>query len=425
MSRLRRHLITVLVGLLLALPIVYLFMVRPMMQLDAELQAAKTSLDIHDLADAQAHLEAVLKLRPDHGEAHYLLAQTLRRQEQYSQAQEHLDRARRYEWIAELIELEERLARAQRYGPRGENEQILGTWIVIRHPEERVIFDALVRGYRTIYNLNAAMQTLNRWIERYPDDWRAYAMRAEIRELADYGDATRADYDKALSLRPTAYPVHRDYGLLLLHRHIDVNRAAKHLEAALVGMPEDVTVMTALAECDRQNGNLQLAQQRLATVLQHQSGFGPALRLIGEMELHAGNTAMAIDYLERAQRATPADRDALYQLEQAYRKGGTPEQVATTTHQREQMEADMRELVVLLGQTLEKPSDADLRQRIGACMLRLHREDEAVAWFNSALGEQPNHVASHRALADYYRDHQQPNQAEMHRQQAESPMEKR
>ena len=54
-------------------------------------------------------------------------------------------------------------------------------------------------------------------------------------------------------------------------------------------------------------------------------------------------------------------------------------------------------------QLLDDPSKTELRYQIGVELLRVGRDETAVAWLSSALLEKPDHKPSHRALAAYYR----------------------
>ena len=62
-----------------------------------------------------------------------------------------------------------------------------------------------------------------------------------------------------------------------------------------------------------------------------------------------------------------------------------------------------------IAELAQRPDDAELRFSIGDTHLRFGNIEDGLMWLNSALEIDPNHVASHLSLADFYQQHMSGN----------------
>jgi adenylate cyclase len=169
---------------------------------------------------------------------------------------------------------------------------------------------------------NAAARThFEKAIELDPNYSAAYTALAKVYAQATYGGATYSrklgitlfdGYAKAWRLlelgmsEPNAdYHVLRSWLALKKHQH---DRAIAEAERALELNPNDVEALEALAEALIYAGQ-PMAGTELAerAIRQNPTSLGRALYLMGTAEFALGNSAKALEYLERATRQAPKE----------------------------------------------------------------------------------------------------------------------
>ena len=172
----------------------------PPANIDYHWEQAKEASDKGDLAIAKSHLEAILTLNPLNARAQFLMARTCRRDRDPSAAM-HLSLAQSLGSPYQQILLEKRLEQAES-GDTWSVEEALLDELNRLPPEERLILEALVKGYLNNFRFLDAVELATPWIERYPHDGLAYLYRARAYQgLGRWGDAIK-DYREALKILP-------------------------------------------------------------------------------------------------------------------------------------------------------------------------------------------------------------------------------
>jgi tetratricopeptide (TPR) repeat protein len=384
---------------------------------------AEQALANLDLARAGEHFRAYLALHPDSAEAHFALARTLRRAEDYSAANRHLREAARLGWLRELIDLERLLQEVELSGARGPARDMLQAYVQARHPDEKFILESLFKADRKSLNLQQATGWLNTWVERHPDDWHPRLWRGEILKSFTQFDQARADYQRLLELKPDHSEALLQLGLIALVGRGDYAEAQGYLERYLEQHPEHPEALLGLARCQKGRGELEAAAATARSVLEKQPGNGEAAYLLGSIEADRGRFEEALPWLKRAEAGGAEPRGTANQLGLVLRRLGKSEEASAYERKFATLnEANQKLEKALLG-VLKEPYNPALRHQIGSIHMDLGKTELAVKWFLSALQQDPAHAPSHRALADHFAKQADPhsqNLAVVHRRLAEA-----
>ncbi|MDB5307279.1 MAG: tetratricopeptide repeat protein [Gemmataceae bacterium] len=414
-----RRLLVVVLVILAVMGWVGYAVVAPEWRADRAIALAEQVAAEGDYDRARGYLDEVLKVRPASGQARFLMARTCRRADDLTAAAAHLREAKRLGWVPDAVEVEEHLIEAQEVGPRGPNEATLQLLALTHHPDERVILEALAKGYRNVHRPEAAVKWLGIWITRYPDDWLPRQWRGEILEAFNLTDDARADYQRALELRPAAIAARRRLGRLELTEKQNPAAAAEHFTAFLEAVPEDPDGLLGLAECRRTQGDPDGARGLLDRLLGRDPGNARGCLECAALEADAGRPASALTWMARAEAAFPDEPQPHYRLALLLARLDRPDDAARHMRRFHELDEGYRRIAALTKQLLGDPASADRRGQIGAEFLRLGRTESALAWFFSALNEDPGHRPTHRALAEHYQKTGQSVLAARHRQHAE------
>jgi len=386
------------------------------------LRAAQRALQRPDLADAKAHLQVCLALSPNSAEGHYLAAQAARRSGDYEQAEQYLNACVRLGCAEEAIQLERSLAHAQR-GELAGVEEYLVSGTDKDQAEAILILEALTQGYLKTYRLADALHCLDIWLQRQPNNVQAWVWRGEVKERRNGNAEAVQAYQRALEIEPDNDNV-RFHLAQALARSDRAEEAQMHFLDLEQRQPDNPEVLLGLARCQRSLGRVDEARQLLEQVLANDPGSPPAPRLtvfaealgeLGKLELQTGRLVAAENWLRRAAARTPFDRDTLYNLYQCLLQRGKKAEASSYLEKAEKVAADRQRLAELTRAIAANPKDPALRHEAGLICLRNGQEQDGVRWLRSALGEDPMHRPTHRALAEYFQTVGQAQRAAYHR----------
>src|SRR5438105_10160138 len=178
-------------------------------------QQALQALEAADFPQAKTHLAQCLEVWPIHAEAHFLMARTCRRANDYSGWQVHLRRAEVLGWDKDSLRLERDLMQAQRGNLRGVENSLLDHLDSLP-PEEEVIREALAKGYLKTQLLDALLELTRTWVERYPDHWQPRLFRGRVFQLGHSTDRAIAEFRHVLERKPDHLEAHLELAEALM-----------------------------------------------------------------------------------------------------------------------------------------------------------------------------------------------------------------
>lgn len=393
-------------------------------QLDAAYhwREAQRAAEAGRFLDAREHLRRCLEIWPTSGETHFVMARVCRRGGDYVEARHHLALARQYHWPGPAVDLELLLLDVQVNGARGPDAVTLQHFVLSnKHPDEKLILEALVKGYIHNFYLREADYWLNYWVETHPDDWFAYYWRGQLRERFGKLEEACADYREALRLSPGQLDAALRLAQVLQQKGIDLNEARQLFELYLQRYPTDGPALLGLARCHRGLGDAAAAKSVLERISPDNPSYAKALLVQALLECDLENYAQALSHLREAERLNPNEPDIVHQLAEVLHKLGRPEEARPYAERHKQLEADLRELGEITRTLLGAPADVEKRYRAGVILLRVGEED-GIRWLLTVLREDPNHRPTHEALAEFYSKSSVPEHrplAELHRRRVQ------
>jgi tetratricopeptide (TPR) repeat protein len=369
-----------------------------------------------DFDQARAHLALCLEVWPNSGETHFLAARAARRDGAYDETRNHLHRAKELGWVPEALDLEWALLKAQT-GDTAEVQGMLLAWVDDGHPESVLILEALVKGYLQTYNLVAATDCLDMWLDREPDNPQAHMWRGEVRDIMrKYKDAL-ADYQRVVDLAPDRNDARLKLGERLLHAR-RAGDAAPHFETLYERQPGEPAVLLGLARCRHEQARSDEACRLLDALLEARPRDGSALGLRGKIEFDAGHYTEAERWLRRAVAVVPYEYEVVYSFVLVLRQNKKTEEAEDWDARRDRIDADLERINLLMRAIVSYPTDPTPRHEAGMILLRNGQEEAGLHWLANALEQDPNYRPSHELLAEYFEKHGQPEKAAQHRRAA-------
>lgn len=385
----------------------------------SHLRAARQAAERRDFDAARSHWACCLYICPEDADLRLEAARTARRAGAFAEAEEHLDACRRLIPDSRSLALESTLLDAQRgaWSPAEESQ----LWALVRQndPDTTLILEAMAGGYLYSYRMNSALDCLQLWLQREPDNVQALVWRGWIRESQEQVSPALEDYRRVVQLDPGDLKTQQRLGdLLFLSGRLQ--EAVEQFEALCRRRPPPPEALLGLARCRRRLGQGEEARRLLDEFLSDHPRDVVALIERGRLAEEVGQLGEAERWLRRAVEADPANRDAHYALGQCLQQAGRQEEAAKELEEADRINDDLQRLYALRVAVAGKPADPDLRCEAGVICLRHGQVEEGLRWLNGALQFDPHHAASHRALADYYERTGQPEKAAPHRRALES-----
>ncbi len=362
--------------------------------------AAQRALAQGNLALARPHLVVCLAAWPSSAQVHSLAAQAARRGGAYDDAEQHLRECARLQGRTETVELEWALLRAQR-GDLAPVEGYLLDCVRQDQEETPLILEALTKGYAQTYHLPRALQCVEQWLQRQPDNVQALFWRGLIRDRLYHFDLAMEDFRQVVDLDPEQ----DEARLHLAEGLIDAGQAQEaleHFQRLAARQPENVVVLMGLARCQCDLGELDEAERLLDTLLNAQPQFGLALVERGQLAVQRNQPDEAEKWLRKAIGVVPHNHRANYLLYQHLQARGKADEAQVYLKRADEIAADQKRLLQLTREMTAFARDLSRCAEVGTILLRNGHDQEGLRWLSSILQEDPRHRPTHEALADYY-----------------------
>jgi len=378
---------------------------------------AQQAAEVEDWPRVREHLEACRGMWQYSSAWHLAYGRTLRYMGEGTLARQHILQAERLGHVASEVALEKALLRFLEGDPTAEKE----LWERYSRGEvadAMQIVPVLVPRLLAQFRLPEAGPLSAQWVQLQPQSVTAWKYRAQILErLHPNSDETVAAWRQWWLLSPQDRAARLGLVRLLLQRRERLEEVAALLEEHGQQSPEDEEGRLLLAECRVLQGNSEAALALLHTVIAAGTQEARAYWLRGRWYLQVGDWSRATSDLRRAVELDPSFPDAWYNLFQALQQSGAPaEEVRQAEERWRRCDQDLRQAGLLARRIGEQPWDPDLRQQLGELFLRNGKDTEGLRWLHSALQIRPDHLATHRTLAEYHERHGRPDLAAPHRQ---------
>ncbi len=412
---------------------------------DQQREQARLAIDDGDWETAKAHLTSYLSLRPQDGEAHFLLARVYRRArvEDFAQARHHLEEARRLGWSRQEAALEGLMLTFQEHGASRDAEQPLAEHVRSPGVDDALVYEALARGCIHANRQDAANAWLNAWVERRPDDWYAHFWRGAFFEYQNKPNLAVADFQLVRGKRPQDEEVRLHLGLMLVQSGYNYEETLGYLESYHQRHPGDADARVALATCRRSLGQWESARSLLDSVIADHPHHEGAILGLAMLALDRGDDDEALTWLRRLEplayqshyeenldrlgrlQPVPDNMNVPDQLRQVFhllakvlRRKGCHSEAEGYERRATQLRADSNALSQVMEEQKRLPPDVDRMYRIGLLFLRLEMGEDGAYWLGRVLEERPGDRRAHEALAKYYASRKDPESQQRAREHA-------
>jgi Flp pilus assembly protein TadD len=366
---------------------------------DHHLRAARQAQERHDLAQARAHLELYLELRPNSAAEHFEAGRVARRTGDFDGMDRHLAAARKLGWPEQAIGDEATLAAVQRGQIGVAHRSRLRGAVDAGSPDSAVILEALAQGYLRTFEIRLALDCLEEYLQRDPDDARALLWQGESRERLRDVPGAKDSYGHAVELDPDNEDAHLRLANLLIGDQSRAAEALAHYQFLEERRPGDPAVLLGLARCHIQLGDSAEAVRILDDLVRAYPGDAQALGERGRLAIVQGATAEAEGLLRRAIEVDPHDAKLCFALARCLERQGNETEARRWDERRVRIEADLDLIKAAMNRVFASPQDPALRTEVGAILLRNGQEREADRWLRSALDQDSHYEPARRLLA--------------------------
>jgi tetratricopeptide (TPR) repeat protein len=371
-------------------------------------------------AEARQHLDVCLWLWPHSPAVHLLAARAARRIGDYQAAEKHLRQCQSDQAPVSAEMLLEWAMLHVCTGDLQEHEQYLQSQLRKDPSRGPLVWEALAEGYLRMYRILDAVRCLDRWLEVEPDNVQAFFLRGSVYRQVQAVQKAVPDFRRVVELDPGRDDA-REYLASGLLDTGHCTEALPHLERLLRQRPGDPDLRVRLARCHDGLEHPDQARELLDAVLAEHPDYGPALRTRGQMARQARQPEEAEKWLRRAARVMPYDYQVQYALYEALKDQGKGDDAREQLARAQQVK-DRRERLADIShrKMSERPYDPALHCELGTLLIELGHRDLGARWLRSALQKDPNYQPAHAALAGYYEEEGDPEQAAHHRQLADT-----
>lgn len=405
------------VAAVLALSGYWLWEVTPGARFRRAYAATERALSEFDFTRARQSAADCIRLRPEDPTARLLAAQAARRDGDLDEA---TDRLRQYHDLIGDTNETERLEWAMLDAQRGSVHQIvhfLIECVEIRHPASERILESLVIGCIHTYQFDLAGFWIHELLERFPKNPVGRLVRAQTGETLGHRDKAIDTLRELIADFPKYAKARLQLAQLLLQAQ-EYTEAATQFEVLNKDEPQNAIVLLGLSRCRILQGRGDDAKPLIRMLEEHYSNLSEALLECGRFANSEGRFADAERLLQRALDLAPSDHEIRLQLGVCLEQIGRRPEAIQHLERAKQIEADLARMEKVVEAIVKNPTDPTPRLEAAQICLRNGQDAEGLRWLEGVLERHPNHKEAHKALADYYSNHGNVQQADYHRRRS-------
>ena len=382
-------------------------------RVEREMRAVRAALRDFDVESALPLAERVVRLAPENGESHMLLARVQRRLGRLSEVRRSLDQAAQLGIRQDRIDREEQMALAQ-VGQLEAALPHLPKLLADPRQDGPDICEAFANGFFLAYRFGEAFQILDAWEKDYPTDPQPYLFRGLYAVQSEGLKEAAEQYGKAFQLAPQRWEIRLHYAesLMNLHRANDAVEVLRTMPATrTLEKKVQLTWGRALTEI----GDFEEAEIVLRQVLETNSDDPDALLAVSRLELDANRPSAALPLLEKAIALRGYDSGIRFAHGNALRLLGRQEEangefafVAKATKAVEQRQRLKERLAVNF-------SDIEARYEMADLALEFSPQADRLFWLRSIVELDPSQKHAHQLLSVVYAERGELEEANRHR----------
>jgi tetratricopeptide (TPR) repeat protein len=392
------------------------FLLAPHLWAEYHWWQAQRSLKEYQFPEAVGHLQCCLQIWPRSAATHFQIGRAYRRQGDIANAREHLQKAYVLRYPVDDLQLEFHLIEAQTGAVQAVEPKLIA-YLAESHPDELLIYEALVKGYWQHSFFVEGYHWATKWIQRFPKDWNAYYFRALVLERGQKFREAVEDFTRVLELNPN----HFDARLHLADMLVHVKRLPEALEqykACAQQHPDSAYAGVGIGRCLMLLGRDAEARSAFESLLtkpgaDRDKNLADGFRMYGQLEAQQDRPEAALPLLKKAVALAPTNSQANRHLAAVLRTLGQDAeaqrcedkaQITDRTYIRlDQIVTELGQIGPLVSDPAKKRA-VELRYEAGMSLLRIGHDEDGVGWLVSASQIDGTHEKTKKALKDYYNE---------------------
>lgn len=384
--------------------------------------AAQNDISQERIIEARRHLEFCARVWPRSADVHFLAARSARSVGDLTAAESYLARCKELEGgTTERVQLENLLIRVQ----SGQVDDLAtGLFEAVErgHPDAAEIMKTIALTYILRQRYKPASACLSLWIEKQPNNPRAYYWRGWALERLANNKAAMQDYQKALELDPGFMEVRLRVVEMLIEDKL-APEAVPHLDLLMKQAPNNPQVQARLGMCRFLEGRTDEARKLMEAAVVHLPNDPILLVSLANLDLQQDRPADAERRLRTVLDADSSDTEALFVMASALQMLGKADESAATLSLFEEKRKTVERINELLKDADAATATASHHAEIGELFLTIgpKRYKYGVYWLERALARDPTNQRARRILVDHYEKQGRSDEAADHRRHLRDP----
>lgn len=381
-------------------------------------QAARDASARRDWAEAEKHLNAYQRLRPDDPAGLLLSARISRRLGHLQDAKSAVGAAEDRLGRQNLNVKVERALQELQGGDLDGTEDFLRDAVTKDPDDADEILDLLSAALIRNLRITEANTCVEESLRRHPDDFEMLVRHGFTADAQGWYPVAAESLQQAVAIRPDVGEVRLSLAQALINTG-KYDEARKHLDMLRQSEPDNRAVMFALARCMAHQGEKEPAAKLLDEMLAAEPDNPLLLGERGWVSLELDRPKEALPLLRKAQARSEHDKTILSHLANCLNMLGKPDEARPFQDEAKRLTEETQKTSLLTRQILEdKPKGPEPYHELASAYVRLGQQKLALHYFRKALQKNPRYGPTHEALAELYRSVGDYERAAWHRQQA-------
>jgi predicted Zn-dependent protease len=368
----------------------------------SEARRVRDAVAARQFDEAEPALKRWLEASPHSGEAYYYLARSKLAADQPQEAITAIEQARELGFDSSPLDGLMAIIQA-RAGHYTEAAPVLQAAFFQGMEPQADIAQELARIYLATFQLERAAAPLARWKALAPQDARPYFWANEIESRRQEVDAAVMiqNYREALRRDPNLDKARLGLAERLRKEH-RLDEARREYATYLARRPQDLEALDGAGTAALEADDVEAAVGFFEAALAVDARDITALKTLAQINLRRGRFQQACDQLRRVAEVDHFDPDIHYTYARALKLSGDNERAKAETELSLRLRKEHEHLEEIRSKLLRSPADVELRFQVARWYLDHGRDAEGLNWTKEILRQAPNHVPTHRLLADYH-----------------------
>jgi tetratricopeptide (TPR) repeat protein len=334
------------------------------------------------------------------GELEFLRSRAYRHLANYERSQQHLELARQLKFKPDVLRREQMLLDAQQ-GYIEEAEKNLDQLIEQSGSDFGEVCLALTYGYLVRMRFQEALGMIGLWKRQEPKSPQPPYLTGLMAQYQRQWETADKLFDESLKFQDDFLPtiLAKAQNKLKLSQFAE---AVPYFKSYVERIPDNADAQRGLAEALFGSGSPADSQLILKELIANGNRSFETRLLLGKSQLETGDAKAAIETLVPLSQSWPDDVDLNYTLSRAYSQIGQEDRANVHLAAMEAGRKKIEDIDLRLREAEVAQDNPMLRYEMGHLLMHYSSREEGRIWLQSALMQNPNIIAAHQDLEQYF-----------------------